>query len=93
MPRRPIPDDQKLETVGINLNKQITDRLEEIAAEWGDGVKPTHVGREMLLLGLTLYEALAAKGVDIGELELLSAFRRAKPPSDGKIKVRAKREG
>ena len=66
MPRRKIPDEERLETEGIGLPKQVIERLEEISLRWG--VKRSAAGRELLLLGLAVYEAMHAGEVNIDRL-------------------------
>jgi hypothetical protein len=55
MARPKLPKDQKKDTVGIKLPPPVIDRIEELHEEWG--VKHSAVGRELLLLGLAVYEA------------------------------------
>lgn len=54
MARRKLPEDQKLQTVGVNLSAGTIERLDSLAKEME--MKPSLVARELLLLGLAIIE-------------------------------------
>lgn len=66
MPRKKLPPGQVKETVGVKLTPAQRQTLEAIGAR--DGRKIGTVGRDLLLLGLDVFNALEAKQDEIERL-------------------------
>lgn len=82
MARPKLPDDQRKETIGIKLPPEVIETLNTLAEE--QDRKPSAIGRDMLLLGLSVTEQPTES---IEEVLKNAQFFHAKGLSDADLEV------